>query len=52
MTKFIFENAKLKVIFLAAKIDFWGQNGVRAQERACDVMICIRFVRYCIRFVR
>ena len=32
MAKFIFENTKRKVLFLAAKIDFWGQNGVRALE--------------------
>ena len=32
MTEFIFENTKRKVLFLAAKIDFWGQNGVRTQE--------------------
>ena len=32
MAKFIFENTKRKVLFLAAKIDFGGQNGVRALE--------------------
>ena len=32
MAKFIFENTKRKVLFLAAKIGFWGQNGVRALE--------------------
>ena len=32
MAKFIFENTKRKVLFLVAKIDFWGQNGVRALE--------------------
>ena len=31
-TKFSFENTKRKVLFLAAKIDFRGQNGVRALE--------------------
>ena len=32
MAKFIFENTKRKVLFFAAKIDFLGQNGVRALE--------------------
>ena len=32
MVKFIFENSKQKVLFLTAKIDFWGQNDVRALE--------------------
>ena len=32
MAKFIFENTKRKVLFFATKIDFWGQNGVRALE--------------------
>ena len=34
MAKFIFENTTQKVLFLAAKIDFWGQNGVRDLERS------------------
>ena len=44
MAKFIFGNTKRKVLFIAAKIDFWGQNGVRALEPSLmgfDVMSCI-----------
>ena len=32
MEKIIFENNKRRVLFFAAKIDFLGQNGVRALE--------------------
>ena len=32
MAKFIFENIKGKVLFFAAKIEFLGQNSVRALE--------------------
>ena len=32
MAKFIFENTNRKVLFLAAKVDFWGKTGVRALE--------------------
>ena len=32
MAKITFENTKRKVLFFAAKIDFLGQNDVRALE--------------------
>ena len=40
MAKFIFENTKRKVLFLAAKIDFWTQDGVWALEPSLMGLWC------------